>query len=497
MTSDTRREFRRHETDIQAIVGTGLPQLRACTYLLLRVIDKEQARRWVAACTPMVRSIAQVRPDEGPGAGPETAGTESCVTLAFTFAGLQALGFEESADFPFPSAFKAGMADPVRAPMFGDDPGGWDWGRCADTAPHVLAVVYWRAGGARPRLPAWVGLQEVHRISGCPSYIDPHGAAVYEPFGFRDGIGQPVIRGLRESRQSRADRNAAGYADRLVAPGEFLLGHANEYGEIAQCPDFRDPAPGVAGTTRQRIGFNGSFLVMRQYAQDVDAFNQFDQPVPVACPAHNPASPGALQAPAKAITYAEKMIGRTREGDPLVPRQSGASDHTTDAFRYRNEDAVGFLCPRGAHSRRAGPRDTLGSDVETGVAASKLHRILRRGRAWTTHCQRDADHACGDARFRCARSDRRCGKGIVFIALNADLERQYEFIQQHWIMNPRFAGLVGESDPILGPAGTFGIPAPSGGVRVEHTALTRVLGGAYFFLPGLAALRRIAAGPGA
>lgn len=52
---------------------------------------------------------------------------------------------------------------------------------------------------------------------------------------------------------------------------EFLLGQINEYGETAVCPDARWPEPD--GTARP-FGINGSYLVMRQYLQQVDAFRR-------------------------------------------------------------------------------------------------------------------------------------------------------------------------------------------------------------------------------
>ena len=94
-------------------------------------------------------------------------------------------------------------------------------------------------------------------------------------------------------------------------------------------------------------------------------------------------------------------------------------------------------------------------------------------------------------------------RGIYFICLNANIARQFEFIQNAWMMNTKFDGLGEESDPLLGHqspvSGTqnsdsFSIPH-SHGVR-EHfsglPAFVTVRGGAYFVLPGISALRYIA-----
>jgi hypothetical protein len=111
-------------------------------------------------------------------------------------------------------------------------------------------------------------------------------------------------------------------------------------------------------------------------------------------------------------------------------------------------------------------------------------------------------------------------RGLHFVALNADIERQFEFIQQTWLNNPVFDGLNGEIDPLVGgrtaKGGAGGAAAsgprsaqwqgPAPGSRgfvslpqdpVRHRVLdlrefVMVKGGAYFFLPGRDALRYLA-----
>ena len=87
-----------------------------------------------------------------------------------------------------------------------------------------------------------------------------------------------------------------------------------------------------------------------------------------------------------------------------------------------------------------------------------------------------------------------------FICLNGNISRQFEFVQNAWLMNSKFNGMTGETDPLLGnreplaDGGTtdaFCIPR-EGGIGSKISGLPqfiRVRGGAYFFLPGLRALR--------
>ena len=80
------------------------------------------------------------------------------------------------------------------------------------------------------------------------------------------------------------------------------------------------------------------------------------------------------------------------------------------------------------------------------------------------------------------------------MCLNANIQRQFEFINHTWLNNPKFDRLYDDADPITAPSAPFGgtFTIPTDGVRERVTNVPRfvsVKGGAYFFLPGLAALR--------
>jgi deferrochelatase/peroxidase EfeB len=99
-------------------------------------------------------------------------------------------------------------------------------------------------------------------------------------------------------------------------------------------------------------------------------------------------------------------------------------------------------------------------------------------------------------------------RGLHFVALNANIERQFEFVQNAWIAGTKFDGLTEESDPLLGNrepvegdpfTNSFSIPQ-AGKVRrriLEMPQFTTVRGGAYFFLPGIRALRYLCKAKGA
>lgn len=136
----------------------------------------------------------------------------------------------------------------------------------------------------------------------------------------------------------------------------------------------------------------------------------------------------------------------------------------------------GHRCPLGAHVRRSNPRDSLGEDHETQIQIGKRHRIIRVGRSYEKQDKK------GDA----------VEKGLLFMCLNADIERQYEFIQQTWVSSSSFQGLVAERDPIIGKhhGGSFTIPSwEKVTVLKGIPKFITTRGGGYFFMPSRSALR--------
>ncbi len=100
-----------------------------------------------------------------------------------------------------------------------------------------------------------------------------------------------------------------------------------------------------------------------------------------------------------------------------------------------------------------------------------------------------------------AKHDDEPVRGLHFLCLCADIDRQYEFVQQSWINSPKFAGLSNDADPLLSipcfpektPRSRFTIQREGVSRRVENLPqFVVVRGGAYFFMPGGRALRYLA-----
>lgn len=439
--------------DAQGLIVRGYGKLGHASFLLFGIEDAAGARavlrRWA---------------DQAATAAAPPGG--SAVNIAVTAAGLRVLGVPGRIVDGFGACYAEGMVTEHRTRLLGDqgaaDPRRWAWGGPAGAAVHLLLLVYASTATVLKRR-----ITQLTRDTGALSLVatlPTDRLTPTEPFGFRDGLSQPALAGT--------GGDAGG---REVPLGEFVLGYPNAYGRFTERPLLApgdDPAnllprdPGGSGSPD--LGRNGSFLVLRQLSQDVDGFWSYVR--------------DNSDSAQSAERLAAKMVGRWPSGAPLVlAPERDAPDLADQDFAYHETDPQGLACPIGAHVRRANPRDSL--DPRPGSAASLAvndrHRLLRRGRSYTMPAHADGVPA---------------ERGLHFLCLNANLSRQYEFVQHTWVNAPTFAGLHDDADPLVAPrngrGGTFteqGLP-----VRKRHRsvpAFVQVRGGAYFFLPGLAALR--------
>jgi putative iron-dependent peroxidase len=475
-----------HFDDIQGMLRSGYGRLQDSRFWLLTIRDGQEraARAWLARFVEsgVVATAKKV------GESKKHPITKAAA-VAFSFKGLTKLGCVEDDVYPFPTPFRSGMGSDARALLLRDNPRAWRWSDVdgdSGGAVHVL-IAEWTERGvgpiiSRPDETIFSAIQVDNDPCSFRKRDGDKEEKLREAFGFRDGLAQPVIKGLKQDdsvrlRRPEEDKEKekekekkkkeadALYDDRVVEPGEFILGYRNEYDELTYCPDVKGWGPsGLAKHPGGRFALNGSYLAVRQIEQDVAAFDRFRE--------------------MNGQDICNKLMGRQDNGWPLAWKYDPSNpktDSELDSFRYRVDDANGFMCPKGAHIRRVNPRDTLGVDVESSIKSTKLHRLLRRGRPYRE----------GENR-----------RGIFFIACNADLERQFEFVQQRWARNPSFVDLhaddplVGSSDPNTFPK-ALSLPGLPSGKEVSLASFTTTLGGGYFFLPGLAALKFILSEEGA
>jgi len=197
--------------------------------------------------------------------------------------------------------------------------------------------------------------------------------------------------------------------------------------------------------------------------------------------------------------WGAKMIGRWPGGAPLTlsPDVDDPALAQRNDFTYRPDDEYGLRCPAGSHIRRTNPRDAVPhSDEYRSLAFVRQHRIIRRGRSYGTPLD-----GWPDPEAMVARRDPSQGRGTCFVCLNADLDQQFEFIQERWMHDPTFVNSKsGERDALIDnqqPHTSFTVPADPvpdliGGDGAPFSHFVTVRGGAYFFLPSRRTLRYLA-----
>jgi len=444
-------------SELQGLLYSSYSSHRYASYLLARFGDPAQGLSWV-------ENVARrVSFGDGRGSGGR-------VNVGFTSMGLQALGVSQKALETFSPAYWDGMDSPYRSRILGDTgpnaPEHWEWGGTAEKRVHALVAVFSRDEE-----------QHQNEVARETASLAGFGAAPFktlvarprrskkdpaEHFGFADGVSQPVFAGDPRAASLTPEEKRL----HLVPTGEFVLGWDNAYQEQTPVPRI-DDGPGVP------FGANGTYLVFRQLRQDVARFWQY-------------LDREAARIGRPVEWLAAKTVGRWRDGSPLTlcPNAPNSALSSANVFTYAAEDRLGERCPIGAHIRRSNPRDSLDSDSSEAIKDVNGHRLLRRGRSY-------------GERIENPRADDGIDRGLFFLCLNGNIERQFEFVQYTWINLPSFGGLCDEHDPIIGtqPDGGGFLSLPGQPIRERAMGLPQFVtmrGGAYFFVPSRAGLDRLA-----
>jgi Dyp-type peroxidase family len=459
--------------DMQGLVLSGYPDQDQAQYLLYTIDPGNVglARLWLQRIFPAITRASRYTQTH----------LRSKVNIALTATGLAKLVGPDSetsnparidaGDFDavaarlqgFPDAFVEGIARSThRSRILGhtgtNDPTQWAWGGPKRPVVDVLLMVF---ADKHQSLDACVqAVQPPYPAMTPAGNLKPAlrlGVANRrEHFGFADGISQPILVGSDDAERFPESMH-------LTALGEIVLGYSDSTGNL-RC--------GSTVCANCRLGRNGSYLVLNQLEQDVRAFWEF---------AHAHTMHHGQPDPAAAAQLASKIVGRWPDGTPLVPYVN----RDDNEFGFAN-DPYGYGCPLGSHVRRANPRDSFenANEMRPDSVSSNRHRIMRRGRSY------------GSLFEASAPTDER---GLYFICLNADLEQQFEFVQQNWINNTGFLGLNDERDPLIGdrqaPHANNTMTVPALPAPVCTSALNQfvsVRGGEYFFMPGLRAIDYLA-----
>ncbi len=494
--------------DVQGLIITGYGHLNHSCNFFLHIDDPAAAKQWLAGIIPQVTTAKWDTGTNGEVKKPDWA-----LNVAITYYGLQALGQSPQLLESFPQEFQQGIAEPERSRRIGDvggsAPARWEIGRPKldannqpvldekgmvvpdENAIHLLLMLQTRTRDelhslrdAQRGLLSSNGLREV--VEPQESYMRPD---YKEHFGFHDSIAQPEIEGSpKPSPPSQT----------CIQAGEFVLGYRNSYNNFPSTPLVPDnldthnnlkpqePETVAQGEARQKdFGRNGSYVVFRKLYQDVAAFRRYFRD-------------NGKDAEDSELLKA-KCMGRWPSGTPLV-LSPDFDDRTlgkefANDFLYMETDPNGYKCPIGSHIRRANPRDSRQVDPKESIISVNRHRIIRRGMPY------------GPELPEGVYEDDGVDRGLLFFLINADIARQFEFIQNAWLDDPKFNSFYHDKDPIVGSnydplskedLGPWDMTIQREPVRRTLKNLPRfvwVKGGAYFFLPSISALSFLAGVP--
>ena len=325
----------------------------------------------------------------------------------------------------------------------------------------------------------------------------------HEHFGFKDGVSQPGVRGRYDVHadafitprtiedEVQPESQLYGLPGQtLVWPGEFVFGYP------ASTPD--PLLPGIDNRPGPDWSKNGSYLVFRRLAQDVEGFKSF-----VNAEAKRLSGLPGWEAWTRERLGAA-MIGRWPSGVPLS-RSPESDNYELGANRFANNnfnfaltapeyklkhgvtahfapassDPIGLGCPLASHIRKVNTRSAAN---DRGASRSTLNRrILRRGLPYGS-----ADAA---------------DKGLLFLSYQASIVDQFEFLLAAW-MNDRAAPrspsghdlVVGQNgEPGQGRSRSAVFLNAAGEMQIFNAANQFVTptGGGYFFTPGVSAVRDV------
>ncbi|MEU9041330.1 MULTISPECIES: Dyp-type peroxidase [unclassified Kitasatospora] len=502
----------RDSDEIQGDILAGFKKDNV-SLLFLKFEDAARARDWLRKLTPQISTTRQVAQfneafsdaRQASGGDDPKSLTATWLGISFTYEGLRML----SATDPFATAppvgsgleaFKEGSAK--RAGALGDtgdnSPENWLFGNGRTQSVHAVLKI---SADTERDLQAAVEAQRI-AAAECRVLIAYQQNAQTllgsrrgkEHFGFKDGISEPGIKGFDRPNPARPDEVDGHPGTRLIPAGEFVCGLEND--------QFSFPKDQYPVWAR-----NGSFQVVRRLAQDVPGW--WSQ---VAVKLRELKQAKAVPDTATTEWLAARMVGRWRSGAPVCKHQlndvpnnpSAASDNDFD-FR---DDPEGLVTPLWSHLRKTEPRAGLQESPDKDPFPAKDlngRRIMRRGTPYGAPFDPASEGPGGPDDPR----------GLLFICYQADIQRQFEFIQADWMDQPNFppnrdsGGSVPPGhanprpvpgkDPVTQEAPDVDFESRDASGLITHTPVSfrqfvQTTGSVYAFMPSLSILRGLCEG---
>ena len=329
------------------------------------------------------------------------------------------------------------MTTPHRPRILGDldenAPERWEWGGPSGPQIDLALLLYARDDAGLQRLEeeqtarlAAGGLALRHRLG--TSDLDD-----FEPFGFRDGISQPFVEGLSKTGPPETDRPRRRVRARLperVRPLHRPAAARRDRRPAERCCRATRRAP-AAPTSAATAATSSSASCGRTC------------PGSGASSTTRPRRADGSSDPHARLRLAAKMVGRWPSGAPLAL----APDADDPSARRRER----LRLPRARPARRRAARS-----ARTSAARIRATRSTRGpGSSDSLGDQPPPPHPAARPRVRHVADDRRrrspaattSERGLNFICLNANIQRQFEFVNHTWLNNPKFGRLYDDADP--------------------------------------------------
>jgi deferrochelatase/peroxidase EfeB len=458
-------------SNLQSIVFRSHP----CTHshhLLLRSNDRAGARRFLAEWTPRV-AHGGIRIDPANPPCP-------IINIAVSWAGLDKVGAFDNLGgvVEAAKAFPVDFMDPpdaISLRAYGPSaPENW-WNKRfksqdIDLTVHIYCMGQHQLDDATREVRKSARLHNFEELiptkeedgeaitgqvlgAGIPGFRKLH-------FGYSDGFSQPSV---------DDPAFAPGNSREVYPRGRFII---DEWDEKAQSFPRHEPWRGLVS--------QGSYLAFAWIYQDVAGFNRF-----LRDNAQKVAQPGMSQEEAEEF-LAAKMMGRWRDGTPLVHSPDRPDEqHALKDFDY-SQDEDGLRCPVAAHIRVVNGRDRPLNFANRKMFPNGFPRVLRRGSTYGPHLEGVEDD----------KKDR----GIIGMFLCASINKQF-YPLTRWIGTTNFskdyADPMGQ-DPLFasrdvpGASHSFTIPTERGPVTLKAIPdFIRYQGVAILLLPSLKTLQRL------
>lgn len=290
-------------------------------------------------------------------------------------------------------------------------------------------------------------------------------------FGYSDGHSQPNVNWDNDPALAAAGPgpHGAGFYPR----GHFII---DEWDEQAQ--SFPREAP------FRDLVRHGSYMGLSWVYQDVAGFNKFlaDNAKDVAAKIAPGLPPGKEEE-----FLAAKLMGRWRDGTPLMLSPNAENPSLADDDFAYGADPAGKICPVASHIRVVNGRDQRLDNAHS-LMFPEFPRVLRRGSSYGPWLDGTVDDGVD--------------RGILGMFVCANVNRQF-YALTRWIAATNFSDAYKDpngQDPLFGSrsvpqsSNRFSMPGDNGKATLKGLPdFIRMQGVVILLLPSLATLRKLAA----